>query len=287
MIPEFGTARRAGSRLLHAAIPVLLALAIPGLAQACGGDEACGIEDGTYHIALPDGWDGGPAVIHLHGFGGAGERVIANNGFVSGFTGRGYALIAPTGARWRGDEGPRDWSVRDGFTYLREDVAFLNAVLDDAAARHGVARDQVLMTGFSRGGSMTWEVACLAPDTAAAYAPASGGFWLPEVTDCAGPVHLLHSHGFSDTVVPLEGRRIDLPEGTITQGDVWRGLTVWRGEMGCRSNASDHLTDSPIWRKSWPCESGSLELALFPGGHSLPGGWSAMVLDWFEARSPS
>ncbi|MEM7506324.1 MAG: polyhydroxybutyrate depolymerase [Pseudomonadota bacterium] len=265
----------------------VLALAmLPPQAVACGDDgQACTIETGEYHIALPDGWQGGPAVIHLHGYGGSGAKVAANAGFVEGFTERGYALIAPTGQRWDGAEtGPRDWSVRDGLYYARADVAFLHAVLDDAVSRHGIARDKVLMTGFSRGGSMTWEVACQAPGLAAAYAPASGGFWLPEVTACRGPVHLLHTHGFADPVVPLEGRRIPIDVGPIIQGDIWRGLTLWRGENGCRSNAADHRIDGPLWHKTWSCEEGWLELVLHGGGHSLPKGWSAMVLDWFEAR---
>lgn len=265
---------------------VLLIAMLPLQAAACGGaEDACTLDTGEYHIALPEGWEGGPAVIHLHGYGGSGTKVIANTGFVENFTRRGYALIAPTGMPWRGNgKGPRDWSVRDGISYPREDVSFLHAVLEDAARRHGVAREKVLMTGFSRGGSMTWEVACQAPGLAAAYAPAAGGFWLPEVTACRGPVSLLHTHGFADPVVPLEGRRIPIEEGPIIQGDVWRGLTLWRGENGCRSNAADHRTDGPLWHKTWVCERGWLELVLHGGGHSLPTGWSAMVLDWFEAQ---
>lgn len=253
-------------------------------AQSCGGEEACEVEGGAYHIALPDGWSGGPAVLHLHGFGGSGEKVIRNTGFVDRILARGYAVIAPSGLpgplAFNGGN-PPDWAVRDGLDYARDDVAFMAAVLDDATARHGVARDRVLMTGFSRGGSMTWEVACLAPGLAAAYAPTAGGFWLPEVTDCAGPVRLFHIHGFADPVVPLEGRRIPVEEG-VTQGDIWRGLTLWRAENTCRSNAALHRIEGGFWQKNWLCEEGSLSLALHEGGHSLPPGWVSLVIDWFE-----
>lgn len=256
----------------------------PAAALECGGKESpCEISGGAYHIAVPEGWQGGPAVMHLHGFGGSGAKVIGNTGFVNRFLARGYAVIAPTGRRWAGEGTPRDWSVRDGVTYPRDDVRFLQSVLADAAARAGVNPARVLMTGFSRGGSMVWEMACLAPGAAAAYAPASGGFWLPMTEDCAGPVRLLHTHGFADPVVPLEGRRIVNDKVDITQGDIWQGLQLWRREMGCRSNAAGHAIASGLWRKRWACEEGSLELVLHKGGHGLPKGWSALVLDWFEA----
>ena len=61
--------------------------------------------------------------------------------------------------------------------YGRDDVAFIRSVIDDAAERFHLDRDRVLLTGFSRGASMVWDVACIAPDTATAYASVSGGFW--------------------------------------------------------------------------------------------------------------
>lgn len=260
-------------------------------ATPCGGEIDCEIADGAYSIALPEGWDaaeGGPAVMHLHGYGGSGGGVLRNSAFVLGFLQRGYAVIAPTGQRWQRADGklsPNDWSVRDGVSYPRDDVAFLKSVLEDAAGRHGVDPARLLMSGFSRGGSMVWEMACLAPEFALGYAPSAGGFWLPEVTDCAGPVNLYHSHGFADRIVPLEGRQIPIAE-KITQGDIWRGLTLWRRENGCRTNAENHATretsGGAVWIKGWSCQTGSLTLALHGGGHSLPTGWTEITLDWFE-----
>lgn len=255
------------------------------LALDCGGEaDPCKIAGGEYHIAVPSGWQGGAAVVHLHGYGGTGDKVIRNKDFVERFTARGYAVIAPTALPWHENK-PADWALRDGWiTYPRNDVMFLRDVLADAVERAGVDPDRVLLTGFSRGGSMVWEVACLAPDFARAYAPASGGFWLPMTADCAGPVHLLHTHGFADPLVPLEGRTWHNTEFdiTVSQADIWEGLRLWRRENGCPSNAAEHDVAEGLWRKRWTCESGSLELLLHPGGHSYPMGWTKIVLDWFE-----
>ncbi|MBY6058390.1 alpha/beta hydrolase family esterase [Leisingera daeponensis] len=268
--------------LLAAALMATSAEPADGTAE-CGGGTPCRIDGGEYYMALPDGWQGGPAVMFLHGYGSSGAKVIANSGLVAGFTRRGYAVLAPSGLPWQEGK-PADWSVRDGWnTYPRNDLAFLRDVLADAAARAGVAPDQLLLSGFSRGGSMVWEVACLAPEFAAAYAPAAGGFWLPMTQDCKGPVRLLHIHGFTDKVVPLEGRLIQGAAAEIVQADIWEGLQLWRRENGCPSNAAEHQAENGIWRKRWKCQAGGLELILHKGGHSLPMGWSAMALDWFES----
>lgn len=262
---------------------VVLMTAGPALALDCGSDtQPCKVAAGEYHIAVPVGWKGGPAVLHLHGYGGSGAKVIRNKGFVKRFTARGYAVIAPNALPWRKDK-PTDWSVRDRGIYPREDIAFLRDVLADAVARADVDPDRMLLTGFSRGGSMVWEVACLAPDFARAYAPFSGGFWLPMTEDCVGPVHMLHTHGFADKTVPLEGRKIPNSEYDVAQSDVWEGLQLWRRENSCPSNAAKHDVTDGLWRKRWNCEHGSLELILHKGGHRFPKGWSNMAIDWFES----
>ena len=65
--------------MLHRFVPIVMAVLTAGQALAldCGGEaKPCEITAGEYHIALPEGWQGGPAVMHLHGFGGSGGKVI-------------------------------------------------------------------------------------------------------------------------------------------------------------------------------------------------------------------
>ena len=64
-------------------IAVALLGAEPVLALDCGGEaQPCEVASGAYHIAVPAGWQGGPAVMHLHGYGGSGAKVIRNKSFV-------------------------------------------------------------------------------------------------------------------------------------------------------------------------------------------------------------
>ncbi len=276
--------------MFHTFLLILALLILANMARAldCGdAKNPCKVATGEYHMAIPEGWQGGPTVMHLHGYGSSGAKIIGREAFVKRFTTRGYALIAPTAMPW--DEGkPNDWAVRDGWLiYPRRDVLFLREVLADAVVRAKVDPDHLLLTGFSRGGSMVWDVACHAPDFAQAYAPAAGGFWQPMPRECRGPTNILHVHGFADPVVPMEGRtwRNDEYQFTLRQADIWKGLQLWRRENSCPSNAAGHDISEGVWRKRWKCEDGSLELVLHKGKHALPQGWTTMLLDWFEGLS--
>ena len=252
------------------------------LAQSCGdADNPCVLGERSYHMLLPDGPTDASTVILLHGGGGTGKGLL-KSGLAAQALERGYAFIAPNGEhpgmRW-----PKDWSVKaDGMQHPRDDIEFLHSVMADAVERHGVNGERILLAGFSRGGSMVWDMACYAPDFATAYAPIAGAFWdaLPE--SCTAPVDLFHTHGWDDRTVPLEGRSF----GQVVQGDVWASLFVLRATNGCtnRQPESSEIRDS-FWFRYWSdCEAGRIDLLLHPGGHSIPKGWSTMALDWFEAR---
>ncbi|MEM8787567.1 MAG: polyhydroxybutyrate depolymerase [Pseudomonadota bacterium] len=270
------------------ALFVIVALvALPSLALACGGtDRACAVQGGTYHALLPETAEGAPLVVFLHGAGGSGARSAANASFVAGFTARGVALALPSGEPFAIGGGGGDWGVRDGIVSPRDDVVFLTRVIEDAVNRFGLDPDRVLIAGFSRGGSMAWDFACAAPDRIAGLAAVAGGFWEPMVTTCAAPVHLIHTHGFADRTVPLEGRQGVFRGVDFHQGNILKGLDVWRDVNGC-PGAAAVSTEAALWRKTWQdCRAGSITLLLGPGGHGIPQGWTAAVLDWFEALPP-
>jgi polyhydroxybutyrate depolymerase len=263
----------------------------PAQAQrACGmADAACDVALGSYHIALPEKPAVGrvPVVLHFHGAGGTGGAVIGNTGMIEPILERGYAVIAPNGLGREGRKGGF-WSFIPGRPILRDELAFTRQVLDDAVASFGLDRDRVLLTGFSIGGSLTWYLACQSPKDFAAYAPVAGGFWRPHPTGCAGPIKMLHTHGWRDSTVPLEGRPIR--GGEIHQGDIFYGLQIWRSENGCNAGRPDRfITQGPFWRRIWTsCDPGTaLELAMHDGAHGVPKGWSAMALDWFEEVAPA
>jgi polyhydroxybutyrate depolymerase len=236
-------------------------------------------------VALPAGVERPPVVVWLHGYGRSGAIEIANAAFVEGFTARGYALVAPTGQVDVLEGSELDWGVSDGAPMGRDDSAFLQDVIADAVARFGLAAGRVLVAGFSRGGSMAWDLACRQPDMALAFAAVAGALWQPLPEACAGPAHLHHTHGFTDRVLPFEGRDMVWYGVAFHPADVMASLARLRRAGGCAEQASVETVAGERWRKTWTnCANGaSVTLLLWPGGHGLPAGWTDGVLDWFEA----
>ncbi|MEO0523399.1 MAG: alpha/beta fold hydrolase [Pseudomonadota bacterium] len=256
--------------------------------SGCGTDpDACEIDGGSYHIKLPDGEPRG-TIVFLHGWGGSGAGTINNRRWVPATLNRGFAVIAPDGMPRQGRNG-RSWSFHPEWPQARDEISFLQHVRDDAAQRFGLDPDAMMLGGFSIGGSMTHYLACAAPDAFFAYIPVGGAFWRTHPTDCGGPVRMLHTHGWADTTVPLEGRVVrgeDVHDpNAFIQGDVFYAMRLWRAENGCDQLRGDRFnTDGAFWRRSWVrCAPGTaLELALFPGGHTVPNDWAPMMLDWVE-----
>lgn len=256
---------------------------------ACSETTPCALEEGEYYIALPERSDTPPpAILYIHGYGGSAEGALDNETMMQPFLDRGYAVIAPQGLPFPGGT-INGWSFHPDVTQRRDEVAFIQAVRDDAISRHELDPEQMVLTGFSIGGSMTSYLACQAPEAFSAYAPLGGNFWRPHPDACAGPVRLLHTHGWRDGTVPLEGRNvrggaIGDPEG-FSQGDVFHAMEIWRETNGCIYGKADSFeTEGPFWIRKWErCDEGSaLEFALFPGGHIVPEGWADLMLNWYE-----
>lgn len=256
---------------------------LPAFADTCGdASTPCAVEDGTYHMAFPERATPFGIVMHLHG-GGATGKGLLKSGLAKEAVSRGYVFVAPNGehpeARWT-----RDWSVKaDAMRFERNDSDFLVDVLADVKRVTGLEDARVLLAGFSRGGSMVWDVACADPGFADAYAPLAGAFWDTLPMGCAGPVNLFHTHGWTDRTVPLEGRSFS--NGTVVQGDVWAALKVMRATNGCdKRQPETNSFQGDLWFRHWTdCNSGQIQLLLHKGGHGAPKGWPALVLDWFEA----
>lgn len=260
-----------------------LLLTSPAFADCAGVSGPCDIASGAYHITLPEGEGPFPAIMMLHGAGGRGEGMV--NMLADAVTARGYALIGPQGLQREGSRFGSTWSFHPEFTPVRDEPAFLADVLSNAAETHQIDRDAVLIAGFSIGGSMTSYLACSTPDIARAYAPVAGAFWRPHpaLDACAAPVDVLHTHGWTDGTVPIEGRVFR--DGAVRQGDVFASMEIWRETNSCDRSAPDEITnEGDYWHRIWSsCAAGSLQFALFPGGHAVPRGWADMALDWFEA----
>lgn len=263
------------------ALAVLLALAAPRPVAACGADSRCEVPGGYYLVAEPAGWDGTsplPVVVYFNGWHSSPERTFGNRAMVDEVTRRGALFVAPwaeTGY-WR-QMGPG----RAG--QGRDELAYIQAVMADVRARWPVDPRLTLSTGFSRGGSMSWNVACYAGDLFRAHAPIAGGFWNSTPDDCpTGPVNLRHIHGTADEVVAYDA------VGIYKSTPVPEGLAMLRRVNGADAVA-DYVYELPHPKRPRTCQrhdgtSGRvIEICLHPGGHAIPAEWVAEGLEWMRA----
>lgn len=258
---------------------LLLLLAFPLTAGACGTDSRCEVPEGYYLAAEPEDWDGKTPlrlVVYFHGWNGSPEGTFRNKGMVRGATSRGALFVAPfaqTGY-WR-QIGPG--RAERG----RDEAAYIRAVMADIRKRWPIDGDQTLASGFSRGGSMVWNVACYEGDLFRAYAPIAGGFWRSNPDACpAGPVNLRHIHGLSDTVVAFD------EVGVYNSMAIPDGMNILARTNGTENSdreveSGDRRLTCKRWDKS---ESGRvLELCLHDRGHSIPAEWVGQGLDWLDS----
>ncbi len=232
-------------------------------AAACGKDSDCFIGERTYRIYMPESAaPGSGAIIFAHGYRGAPSGTMRNKAFLALADELGVALVAPKAYAddWRIPGVPADPGA-DG----QVELDFFDALVIDLGRRFGIDTGHLLMTGFSAGGMMTWQLACDRPDLFAGFAPISGTFWAPVPDHCSGKaVDLIHTHGTSDKIVPIGGREI----GPTRQGDVMTALAMLTADGGYgapESFAEDGLdcTDrvSPDGRL--------LEFCTHPRGHDF------------------
>lgn len=249
-------------RIVPSWILALLLLTFPAGAAACGADTDCALGDRTYRIHVPPGAEQPGAIIFAHGFRGSAQGTMKNEGLRSLADRLGVALVAVKSLddAWRIPGVPADPST-DG----AEEIAYFEALVPVLSEKHGIETDRMLMTGFSAGGMMTWQLACTRGDLFAGYAPISGTFWAPVPQTCPGaPVHLFHTHGISDRMVPMKGR----PIGPTRQGDVQIAVDMLREEGAY--DQREQFSDEELSCTREINRSGHvLELCLHDGGHVL------------------
>ena len=264
-------------RILLAA---LFCLMFPvGSAFACGPDTDCKIGERIYRIKMPEGHDGKTpigAIIHAHGYRGTATGVMRNKGLRKMATRLGVALIAPksAGEDWVIPGAPRKRGV-DGSV----EFEYFDALIEDAAARFSIDRTRLIASGFSAGGMMVWNLACHRGELFAGFAPLAGTFWEPLPETCpSASVNLIHTHGTTDRVVPLLGRRIaDTKQGSVPEA---LALFTRLGAFGAPAKQdSGHELDCA---RQINADGKILEFCTHPGGHSIKSKWIERAWREFE-----
>lgn len=257
---------------------VAAALCMVNAASACGDGARCEVTDGYYLAAAPADWDGAtplPLIVYFHGWNSSPEATFRNKAMLRAAHQRGALFVAPFAPNgyWR--------QIGDGRAERgRDEAAFIRGVMADIGSRWPIDPARTLSSGFSRGGSMSWNVACYLNDLFTGHAPIAGGFWDSTPGDCpSGPVTLRHIHGTSDKVVAYN------EIGIYNSMPIPEGFAVLLQTNGCATKPDLSEQIGRLRCERWSkCASGApLELCLHDGGHSIPAEWVAEGLDWLDA----
>lgn len=145
------------------------------------------------------------------------------------------------------------------------DVAFVQAVIADVAAELPVDPTRVYAAGFSAGAAMSYKLAVSAPETFAAVAPVSGGFY----PDPGAPA--------PEAIVPDPAPSVITFAGGADPDfdDILAGTQLWRLGAGCDSPTDSSVSGGEgLAVSAAECADGST-VAVYTVqdmGHAWPGG---------------
>ena len=159
-----------------------------------------------------------------------------------------------------------------------DDVAFIDALLDDLMQKYGVDERRVYATGMSNGGIMVYRLAAELADRIAAIAPVAGSV-ATEIGDLKRPVSVLHFHGTKDEFLPFEGGKGPKSITGTHFLSIEKSVGLWVKANGCDehpkteilSGNEDELT---VTRTTYgPGKDGAqvVLVVIEGGGHTWPG----------------
>ena len=234
-------------------------------AFACGDDTDCTVSSGSYRIYLPDNIPSGkkiPAIIHVHGLWRSGEQTVNRSDFQRMAKRLGIALIGADGIKksWTFENGVQRGKPRDEFKYFRDVAA-------DVSKRFNVDRSRIVMSGFSIGASMVWNLACRDRTSYAGFLPVAGTLWRPQPTRCNSPVgNIYHVHGTNDPTFPISGRRVQGKH----QGDIRVTFENMRRQDSCTDKVVEEKKIRNLRCKLYRnCAGEPLRFCLHNGDHHV------------------
>lgn len=217
----------------------------------------------VYRLHLPAEAPPGPLalVLDFHGYGLTAAREEGLSGFSALADRAGFAVAYPQaeGKGWR--------ALGDGAA----DLAYVRALLDDAARAAAIDPARVYAVGISNGAQMALAATCALPGGFAAVALVAGGY----PSACAPPrPPALIFHGTVDRVLRYEGGPGRMPVRDFT--------AAWGAAPGCAPVPEAVARPEGGLRERWACPGARAELVTIAGGgHAWPEGAAAEIWAFF------
>jgi polyhydroxybutyrate depolymerase len=237
-------------------------------------------------------------VVLLHGFGASGLTQELLFGFTEIAERFGFLYAMPDGTI--NSQGKRFWNATEVCCDLEgkgvDDVAYIDAVISDMAARYNVDPQRIYLVGHSNGGFMSLRFACDRAERVAALVSLAGAAY-KDATKCQpkSPVAVLQVHGDMDALVPYGGAMM----GGFALPSAEETVAGWAQKNGCAAaldrtppslDLESNLTGAETTVACHPgCKAGgAAELWTIVGGSHVPTfnrpTWGEAVWGFFAAH---
>lgn len=152
-----------------------------------------------------------------------------------------------------------------------DDVAFVEALIDEIAATACIDRERVYAVGYSNGGFLSHRLACELSDKIAGIASVAGVMGMSECNPFRS-IPVMQIHGTADAVVPFAGNlATGFPSVDAT-------MDAWRTRSGCSAETSTTYSQGDATCVSWEgCDQAVTRCTIDAGGHTWPGGTAPAI----------
>ena len=219
-----------------------------------------------------------PLIIVLHGGGGTARQISRGTfrRFDRWADEYGFYVVYPNAIEKIWDTG--GGRISENLSPRRDDLGFLEHVIDQIAAKHPIDKSRVFATGISRGGHASFMLACRS-NKVRAIAPVAMNLPRQLTADCkkAKPTGVLLINGTADPLVPFEGGRVTAlgkPRDLVESAD--QTLAIFGRRNGCGGIAGQRRIDEAkdgtvIEHLVWRCSKAPMaNFRVIGGGHTWP-----------------
>lgn len=232
-----------------------------------------------------------PLVIMLHGFGGTALNAAKETSWSAKADEHAFIIAYPeathpdTSSPQNFRRNPQAWNDGSGRFHAAtgkiDDVAFIDAMIDQIGRNCAIDHDRIFVTGFSNGASMTFRLGAELSHRVAAIAPVAGTCWI-EKPEPANALSLCYITGTADSLNPIEGGYPKLAFGGKEQGGqpkpaVQTYIDGWAKALQCPQKPRLDETSNGVHKRVYGPGRHKAEVLLITVeglGHHWPGGMS-------------
>jgi polyhydroxybutyrate depolymerase len=170
----------------------------------------------------------------------------------------GFVLIAPDSRGLAFNDGSPSGGPETADT---DDVAYIEAVAEDAKRRYKLLPQSIFLAGFSSGGSMAQRIEIESPYPFAGYASVANTFRV-QTGGAANPAPLLLVFGTADPFNPVAGGEVTMPYTSVKPSHEDTAKN-WSIRLKCFDDGTTSSPAKGVKAKTWTHCAGRARLALY------------------------